>query len=780
MLSQRFLGARILLCSGRRALTVSAQLYEKKPTQTRRKPSKSKERILILSPEETKDKTLSRYVENMSRSVRRKNMPKQILQLVEGNVYDKPRENVAEAIEENIDQFKPTENVISSFKAHTLIDTLVTSFKKDQLLAYVRSHDMPMPRKTKLQIAEVIVRKIWKYKVPLKNKKYKKELRKHENQILKEEILPVSKFEIFLLLSQEGKLWKDVKSTLSSVKFTSDKQLLKLVGSESQIENAKVLISSCVDNCYREEVDLSSLRKLYEEKFGTFSVKAVGKFTEVYFTHLEDDRYEWASLNPNQIKRIRRLFLWHLGYNLHRKEQLHLPSPAVLAASSLLPYTNDYSVSWKERGLHYYKLKTEGSPTASEMLKEDLERFSDENLSHMEAKALNTGYDFGKVNGREMTKETYELLESIGLLEDDLEKDMETNTEVTSHNEEVSINPKFQTDSGSSTTSVSIPKEIQLSERQRDQIYEELTDFSYSKDLNGVADSHLEDPVFTVTLGDVLFAKVVKGSRLGIESPSVESVESCPHIFNTNVTLAFDHALASTINQHESGSFDEDPHVYSLQLKFVPSPFVENLHDKTLQRSLQDQIKYPPVEMWVQLNSQSIPDLETLQIVTVEAENNAFMCFPSAATDMRIGCQVTGRLLDDDSADTVESDTALDIKSLLNAPTSNYARFSRQSGVVEFLQMSALDFSGKNPTSIHPWIVLDVNGQKVRYDYLNTSYRRELTLRGENNVAVQLGVIDGGRLGGRRLEIRFIGASGLDRANFDKLLDYSEEFINKL
>lgn len=790
MLTQSLAGTRTLLGPGRRALALSSRLYERKPAV---KPQKSKGKILILSPEQTKDKTLSRYVEEMGRSVRKKNMPKHILQLVEGNVYDKPWENVAGVVEENIDQFKPTEHVISSFRAHSLIDTLVMSFKKDQLLAYVRSHDMPMPRKNKLQIADVIVRKIWKHKVPLKNKKYKKELRKRENQILKEEFVPVSKFELFLLLSQQGKLWKDVKSTLSSVKLTPDRKLLKMVGSDSQIENAKILISSCVDNCYREEVDLSSLRKLYEQKLGTFSVKAVGKFTEVYFTHLEGDRYEWASLNPHQIKRIRRLFLWHLGYNLHREELLHLPPPDVMATSSLLPYTNDYSVSWKDRGVHYYKLKAEGSPMASEMLKEDLERFSDESLSHMETKALRTGYDFEEVNERESMKETYELLESMGLMEEDLEpKEAEVPKEEKELEEKNLENSEVKSIATDATnTQPPVSKEIKLSTQQRDLIYQQLTDFSFRKDLNGVLDSHLEEPVFTVTLGEVLFAKHVKGTRLGIDSPSVESVESRPHMFNTNVTLAFDHALASTTTHHDSSSLDEDPHVYSLQFKFVPSPFVEEFGDDTLQRSLEDQNKYPPVEMWVQLNSQSVPDLETLQIVTVEAEKNALMCFPNAASDMRIGSQITGRLLEDEiqaeESDTslepdttFESDTGVEINSLLNATTSNYARFGAQKGVVDFLQKSELDFSGKKPTSIAPWIVLDINGQKVRYDYLNTSYRRELTLRGDNNISVQLGVIDGGRLGGRRLEIRFIGSAGVDRANFDQLLDYSEDFINKL
>lgn len=750
----------------------------------------SKRRILILSPEETKDKIISKFVDDLGRSVRRKSMPKHISQLVEGNVYDKSWDSAKGSVEDNINHFKPKGHLISSFQAHSLIESLVLSFKKDQLQAFVRQHDMPMPRKTKHQIAETIVKKIWKYKVTLRRRKFKKELLKREGQIIREETLSLSKFEIFLLLSQQGKLWKDVKSSLSEVQFAENKTQMVMRGSESQIENARILMSTHVDNCYREEVDLSSIKRLYEEKFGEFSVKDVGKFTEVYFTHLEGDKYELASLNPNQIKRIRRLFLWHLGYNLHKKELLQLPSAEDIADSAFLPYINDYSQSWKERGGPHYHLKSEYIPPASNSLKDELERFSEEKLSQLESQALATGHDYSEVNDRAMAKETYELLESIGLMEDDVVEKAEKPQQETP--EQKATDKDAQTKDVSDTAAATTPvrKDLALSKQVRDAIYKELTDFLYRKSLKGVSNDQLEVPVFTVTLGTVLFGKNSPGEHVDL-SVTVELLESRPRIFNTNVSLAFDHALSSTVTKQELGSLDEDPHVYSLQFKFTPSPFVEEFTDKSQRRSLEQQIQYPPVEMWVQLNAQSVPDLETLQVVTVEAENNSLVCCPHSASDLRVGCQITGRLLQDEAAEYKESEEAaesasaspsIDLDTLLLSPTSKYERFLGQPGIGEFLEKSELDFSGKKPTSIAPWIVLDVAGNKIRYDYVNTSYRRELTLETEGDVAVQLAVVDGGLLGGRRVETRFIGdySAGVDRGNFEQLLDYTEEFLNKL
>lgn len=733
-----------------------------------------KKRILILSPEETKDKALSRYVDNVGKNRRKLQVPQHIQKLVEDGIYDAPTEEIEVSMDQTIDLFKPSEQTITSYRAHYLVEALVTSFKKDQLLAYVRSHGVAMPRKNKHQIAEMIVGTIWNHKRQLRDKKGKKELRRATAHILKEEYVAVSKFEIFMLLSQQGRMWKDVKSSLSSVSFSADKTRLRMVGTESQLQNARVLMSSRIDACYREEVDLSSIKKLYEEKFGSFSVKSVGKFTEVYFTHLEGDRYELASLNPNQVKRIRRLFLWHLAYNLHQKKSMRVFSTE---NTGFLPYCNDYSLSWEDRGKSFYQLKAETRQHASLVLKAELERFSEENIEKSEWSALNSGTDFATVDNSEMAKETIELLESIGLLEEDLSQD-----------ELAKAEPRPEAEN----LAEQAPTAITLTLAERDAIYAALTDFSHTEKLSGLPGQNLEEPVFTATLGQVLFEGNHSDDVLGLGNASApdnlaDLLASTPHIFNTNIPLAYDHALVSTATENDHTLLDEDPHVYSLQLKFVPSPFVEEFGDKSLQRSLQDQIKYPPVEMWVQLNSQSVPDLETLQVVTVEAENASVSCFPHARADLRVSCQITGRVLDDGEKpeekrgeSDEEKSPHLDLGALLSATTSNYARFASQPGIVDFLEKSQLDFSGRKPTSIAPWIVLDIGGNKVRYDYVNTSFRRGLTLESGEGTSVQLGVVDGGLLGGRRPEVRFIGGFGGARSNFDHLLDYTLAFISKL
>lgn len=755
--------------------TLASLILQQKPQDP------PKKRILILLPEETKDRTLSQYEENIGKTRRKLHVPQHIQKLVEDGIYETPTEEIDISMDKNIDLFKPAEQDITLYRAHYLVEALVTSFKKDHLLAYVRSHGMPMPRRNKHQIAEMIVGTIWRHKRRLMDKKGKRELMRSTSQILKEEYVSVTKFEIFMLLSQQGKLWKDVKSSLSSVKFSADKTKLRMVGSESQLQNARVLMSSRIDNCYREEVDLLSIRKLYEEKFGTFSVKTVGKFTEVYFTHLEGDKYELASLNPNQIKRIRRLFLWHLAYNLHLRKSLQKPEN--LEEISALPFSNDYTLSWKERGKLFFLL-SRGNLGANSELKNELERFSEENLQRAEL----TGLDFSEVNEREMAKETYDLLESIGLLEDDLDIPKEQKTE-----EQESENLERYNDK---------KEEITISEAGRTEIYQKLTDFTYTSQLPGLPKSQLEVPVFTTTLGQLLFESKENDNIVSTTPKPISELVDSPYIFNTSIPLAYDHALTSTIRENSPANLDEDPHTYSLQMKFMPSPFVEEFGDEKLKRSLADQIKYPPVEMWVQLNSQSVPDLETLQVVTVEAENSHFVSFPSAKSDLRVTCQITGRVLEGEESEESESGNVKDreviddkvdesdhenstnpkkipISELLESTTSKYSRFSSQPGIIDFLEKSELDFSGRKPTSIAPWIELDIAGAKVRYDYVNTSYRRELTLDSKD-VSVQLSIVDGGSLDGRRPEVRFVGDFNDKRETFDKLLDYTLAYVNDL
>lgn len=806
-------------------------------------------KIVILTPDETKDKTLEKYVSAIGKSAQNQEAPGRVKRIMEGRVLEPPWLDLLSDFEDNIDHFKPLETEISRFRAHTLIETLVNSFRKDQLRLYVTLHGQRGSKRTKNQLAEAILRDVWKLNFSLRHRKFVKELARNDLDLVEDVVVPISSFELFLLLSLRARLWKDVKALVSKVTFSKNNTELVMSGSPSRIENARVLISSYVEQCYREDVDLSGVRHLYEKKFGEFSVSSVSRFSDVYFFHMHDDCYELVSIKRAQVSRIRRLFLWQLDYNLHQKDMLLLPPSTVMLGLRLLPFISDYSMLWLDRGKRYFSLDSEAIPEPSPVLKEELERFSDDTLQLMESTELDMGEEL------RVAKDTYDLLESIGLMKEDVLRE-EEKEEVKEEEEEEKVeeekvevkevqdakaeqeailaatvfsdaptetNELFSKPAAKDDTSEvlifkgdeEVPSDAAadfdpLSPERRDAIFKHLTDFKYRQSLKGVADKDLEPPVFTLTLGSLLFENKQAKKPLDVESYATEGFDMSNYVFNTNTALAFDLALANTlISKNQGISKDSDPHVYSLQLRFVPSPYKDDIDDKTTQRSVDKQMKFPPVEMWVELNHQSIPDLDTLQAVSVEGENNAYVCSPGVSPDMRISSQITGRLLQDfDPTDnTIEGFKYKDldqqvlayenktptekrriakdrdgkIDTLLTNPAARFNRFISQPGLVHFLEQSQFDVAGKKGTNIAPWMVLDINGERVRYDYVNTTYRREFTLQTPEGIMVQLSVVDGGLLGGRRFEIRFVGDSlGLLRAGFEKLLDYTEEFVRKL
>jgi len=259
--------------------------------------------------------------------------------------------------------------------------------------------------------------------------------------------------------------------------------------------------------------------------------------------------------------------------------------------------------------------------------------------------------------------------------------------------------------------------------------------------------------------------------------------------FNSNIQLVNDKVLSlppynntSLDSQEINHYLNNDPHNYVIQLKFLPSPF---LNDKLSPKDIDYQMKYPPVEIWIELNEKSKPDIETMNIVTVEGENNCYISLPDEKSDMKVCCQLSGDVLRQNSTSEVTESQSENIEDILNAPTAKYSRFASQPGVSEFLRSSKLDFSGKVATSIAPFIDLIINGETVRYHYINVSFRRQLDLNygdPENGRLVQFNLVEGGSLGGRKLEVNLVGdiTGDLNKEQFDRLMDDSTRLISEL
>lgn len=707
--------------------------------------SKKSKRILILQPDQTKDKVITRFMserKSRKRSSSYRNLDGS--DIFSGAVFqnkDQPYPDIVEAIE----QLRPKTANLLPLETSSLGENIAKGFTKSQMLEYLQKKvDQQAPTSyTKRRLGEYIVSKVWNLQVG-----------EYSPVTLLKDRLPISKEERFYLLSQKGYIFQLLKSAVSSLDFNSDKSELIFCGTETQILNAKVNMNAHLASVHKEEVDFTALEQLYVEKFGCLAFMKIGKEHDVYFSRLLGHRYQLGSLERQNVERIKRMLVWYLDYNLHQKDTLHLPSEADLSACSLIQHADPLACSWDSRYKAQFRLVDERTTSSvSSRLRTELELFSQINLEHLDP--LEDPWAASRV-AETMEDNTFDLIEKLEILQ----KDMLGKKTVRDDPIKEAYPP------GETCSSFLIPQS------HRDALYSELCDFSYRQKLYGMKETELDNYIFTVTLGKTTFSKEKGKKEIFAAPPSKETLSKEFH-FDTNLPLLHDRAL-SRMNLTDSLDFQEDPYQYQMQFKFLPSPY-----SPLDPNDLREQIKYPPIELWASLNEKSILELDSVKLVTVEGENNAHVCLPAHRSDLKISCQITGHILDPTSP---PSPAPQKDSNVLEAVADKFGHLWTQPGVQEFLRNLTLDFSGNIKPSIAPTMNVVIDGTEVEYTFISVRHRRELTLKTDEDMTVQLSVVDGGLMGGRRLEVRLIGdyAAGLSRENFDKLLDHSFDFIRSL
>lgn len=727
------------------------------------KPREHSKRVLILSPEEVKDKVVTNLIkEKKEKTNALSRIPANELEeslLASALPHQEALEssNIVEAVE----YFKPLDpGSLSAADIANIANNLATGFKKAQLIEYLQTKGSRSPPKhyTKNIIGQFIIKEIWKTKL-------KDELSFHH---LKKEIIHLSEQELFYLHSQNGQLLHTLKLTLTDLELDSKKGELTLHGTEKQVHNAQVYLSSQFGSAYEIEVDLSTVKRLYQEKLGHWDIQKIGAINDVFFKKIVDERYRICSLKSSSVKRMNRLLMWYLNYNIHQKNILHLPSENELKNCSLIQHLDVSSSTWVDRKKSQFQLiNEESNSSVSSRLKSEWESYDSINLENLD---INEEPGYNVTEFEPVADETFELLERLGLLTDEMNKDGQT----LAGTQPVRTN---QDDPASIENQINIKKPVAqplLLETERLELYSKLLDFSYRLQLRGLSNANTDSSVFTITLGKTIFEKDADTENLFSSAPSKEKLEEA-FSFNTNVPLIYDQALSLSL-VGEYAEIQNDPHQNFLQFKFLPSPFVP-----TDSGSADTQMMYPPIELWTSLTENSVADIETLQLVTVEGENNAFVCLPSLRSDLKITAQITGQILEQ-TPENNTVDPAVDTTDILGATADKFSRLQAQPGVKQFLTKLKFNFNKNEKTTIAPTMKVIIGGKEIEYMFLSLRHRRELTLETEDNKPVQLSIIDGGLLSGRRVEVRLIGdtAAGLSRDNFDDLIDHASDLVRAL
>lgn len=165
----------------------------------------------------------------------------------------------------------------------------------------------------------------------------------------------LSKSDLFLLLSENGYILQYLSRVGAKISFDPTEDKIIFVGTASQVNNAEINLTSILNNSHREQINLAAIKKLFLEKYNEFSLNTIGRNTEVYFNHLQNDDYELITLNANQIKRSKRLLLWLLNYNQHLKENILVNT----TDATFIPFKDDDSLAWNNRNQNLFLLKSQ-------------------------------------------------------------------------------------------------------------------------------------------------------------------------------------------------------------------------------------------------------------------------------------------------------------------------------------------------------------------------------------------------------------------------------------
>ncbi|RCK64828.1 hypothetical protein Cantr_00671 [Candida viswanathii] len=279
-----------------------------------------------------------------------------------------------------------------------------------------------------------------------------------------------------------------------------------------------------------------------------------------------------------------------------------------------------------------------------------------------------------------------------------------------------------------------------FSSEQIDKLYEQLTDISYTSELEGVDKNSILSSAFTVQFGTLLLKQNPPKEKALFPTPLAVTKDS-QFVFAGSAPYMTD--LVTSLPLIDAPSSD------IILIKLVPSKLQKKGETTIAHNEFEN---YPPVEIVCELDERGLLNFGTLQVISLEAIKNVAVGLPELGSDLNVSRMILGDMLkesDDSSSD----------------------KFASQPDLENFFDNSQLKFKGNAQFKVHPHVTLNINGKSVPYEYLSMSRKVELNFQ-YNGRQVNYSVINGGPLGGMRSEL-IIGDGELSREEFEKLLNDS-------
>lgn len=667
-----------------------------------------------------------------------------------------------EQLFDSINELKPLESNVLLKSYQMLFKNLYSGYSLKNLLAYASSYykgPKRLPRsKSKTYYAKLILNDMWGLKADdeegtpdLVNKI--KSLKQLTDEMITTKRFGASKKIMFFLFSDNGKMLFNYTSNMVKILFSRDNNLI-VTATESRIRWFEATLNSFLQSLKKQFIDFEAINNLFvttnvapnkdsakeSVENSTNSVKErdilpishIQKVSDVYFDKINANTYILNAVSYSGLSRAKRLLLWYLNYNSHLnnfysnyKKFLQKSEDQV----KFYRYVDSKSLPWIYRIKEWYRLR---APVVSKKINE---------LKDEETKA-----------------------------------------------ESIPDNATFT-----------------FTESQIDEMYERLSDFALkNKEVKGTASQRWNPPTLSATFGQILFdadmkyhaIEMLKDNNEKDASDVVSQLDNMDVndaqqgcIFHSHIPGLKKNIIQLPLFNNEdsydaSTDFefqDSDNHNYYTQIRLVPSPYVSD-SKRSVVTNVDNYKNYPPIEIWLELNANDEVQWDTLKVLSVERESNVFVNLPNKASDLKLSNTVTSTLVDafseeSESAEIEEDNENKGAENILQDQRKTFGWLNRgdqenfnetvplylkdQVGLHEFLKTSNLSFNGKSLVKVSNLAKVrftDASGEDhdIEYVYMNINYRKQLDLKFNNDYLVQFALVEGGSLGGRKIEVSMI------------------------
>lgn len=594
---------------------------------------------------------------------------------------------------------RPESLGITGPRFHHIKSELVKGFKKAHLQDYCRANNVGSPlfnRLTKPNLAQFIMANVWKCFIRNPNSD-------EEGSFLKENILDLSEQELVLVLGGNGRLLREWSKSGARIAISPFQSQIIVSSTQETFDWISASLSHFLESVKSSEINIAELKTLADTSRFPEYLAAIQQLTDTYFRGFNDDSASSDTLIIYSAGKYR-----ETNANVAKRLMIHLIQPALV--KSWRP-----SAWWFNTDSEAQKAGTFQSFDDSDSLEwmERMRKWSrwemvkTKSSSHTSTGEKEAVYKLGSLHAPEFA--------ATGAANLNEEASLSTQLERIAHKlvEDNPIQPSFNAEKVSATLTVT-PGFVLHEHEEKSVIPHAGTPKTFSSNIPFVAN-------FASTLP--LYSKDTRHDDSIGEPEEPKKDKAVPASTTSEKDLWADILnLGSHVDESGGKVFasrrkdlDLQSNLRLIQMKFVPDP----------QHGLATE--FPPVEAWAELPPFGVANnsllTEVPRVVAVPVEASSYISLPNFKSDLKF---------------TFAHTFPIEISAEIEEYFLKRCRFGRV-----------------GPIDVKPELAFQIGDRKVPYLYHSSAYVTLAELEFRNHL-LQLSQVEGGKLGGRKVEASII------------------------